>query len=250
MALPFLSLPANAQEASLAPIPQAVEVMQGDTFEISYQVDPANQPLAVADMHLQFDPEYLEVLDVEALSGSSFNVMMPAFDNGAGRIDISAFQLGEELPQEAFELVKVTFLALNETAFTQAFHPNPAFPRTILAFAGSELESYTPPLDVTIQASDPLSTENMDAAGLSLNLWPNPTHEKGFATMSSVEGGEVTLTLFDLTGKVVAQYFHGDLLPGVEQVVELDLHEFSAGVYLCQLTTTQGTLTKRLALTR
>lgn len=241
---------ADAQQAELIPVPQALEVAVGDTFQVNYLVYPVGQPLAVVDMHLNFDPAFLSVLNVVAAGESNFNVLQPIFDNVTGTVDISAFQLGEDFPQEAFELVEVTFLALSEVPLTQAFHPNNVFPRTILAFAGNEVDSYYAPLDVSIHSNDPLSTENMDVSGLVFDLWPNPTSEKGFAMIGSTAGGEVTLSLFDLTGKIVAQYFHGNLLPGMEQVIELDLQEFSAGVYLCQLKTTQGTVSKRLALTR
>lgn len=241
---------AQAQQATLIPSPQAVEVTQGDSFEVTYLVNPDDQPLAVVDMHAHFDPTFLEVLDVEVIGGGSFNVQTPTFDNTAGTIDISAFQLGDELPQAGFELVKVTFMGVNETELTQAVHPEDVFPRTILAFAGNELNSYAAPLDVTILPSGALSLTDVDGSGLSLNLWPNPSNGKSFASIGSTDGGEVTLTLFDLTGKVMAQYFHGDLAPGVEQVIEMDLEKMAAGVYLCQLNTLEGTVTKRLALTR
>jgi hypothetical protein len=244
-----ISLSANAQQAELLPLPQSLEVIQGESFEISYLVHPAGQPLAVADMHLHFDPAYLEVVSVE-VGASNFNVMTPAFDNAMGTIDVSAFQLGDESPQAGFELVKVTFLALNEVALTQAHHPASIFPRTILAFAGQELDAYAAPLEVTIHASDALSAEQSAALGLSLDLWPNPSNGLSYAAFSTDTGGEVTLTLYDLSGKVIAHHFHGNLAAGVEQRVELDIAALQAGVYLCKLNTRHGTVVRRLALTR
>lgn len=245
-----LCLSANAQQAELMPLPQALEVTEGESFEVTFRVNPDDQALAVADMHLHFDPAYLEVLSLEVPGTSTFNVIAPAFDNVFGTIDVSGFQLGEEAPQAAFDLVKVTFLALNEVALTQATHPESMFPRTILAFGGLELYAEKAPLDVTIHAANALSTESLDANGIALELWPNPSNGHSFAAFSTTEAGEVTLSLFDLSGKVIAHHFHGTVAPGVEQRVELDIANLQAGVYLCKLSTKYGTVVKRLALTR
>jgi hypothetical protein len=240
----------SAQQATLTPSPQVIEINEGESFEISYIVDPADQALAVVDMHLYFDPAYLEVMSVEVMGGGSFNIQQPTFNNSSGRVDVSAFQLGEDMPQESFELVKITFQALNETDLTQAVHPEDIFPRSILAFAGNELDSYAASLDVTILPSGALSLTDVDASDLSLELWPNPSAGKSLASIGSIEGGEVTLTVFDLTGKAVAQFFHGEMAPGVEQIIEIDMEHMAAGVYLCQLVTTQGKISKRLVITR
>ncbi len=244
------SLSANAQQASITPQPAAVEVSVGETFEVIMHVDPAGQPLAVADLHLRFNNAYLEVTQVEALSASGFNVMPAMFNNAEGSVDLSAFQLGDVNVVPAFELLKVTFRALAETELTSVSQPQIIFPRSILAFAGAELNTSIQPLNVVITGAGALSTFDAEVNGLSLGVSPNPTDEVSFATFSTEKGGQATVELFDISGKVMATLFHGHIAPGAEQRVQMNVGNLANGFYMCRLITEHGTLVKRLAVSR
>lgn len=241
---------ANAQQAEITPQPASIEVQVDDVFEVIMHIDPAGQPLAVADLHLQFNPSYLEVLEVEALGADGYNVLPAIIDNNLGGLGINAFQLGDESVMPAFDLVKIKMRALAETPGTLVNHPQDVFPRTILAFAGSELNTSITPLEVIITGSEVLSTITQAMDGLTLGVWPNPTSGTSFAEFGVLKGGHATLELFDVSGHAVMRVFHGSTAPGTNQRMELDMGALANGMYLLRLVTEQGTLVQRIALSK
>lgn len=246
----FGSLTANGQQAEVTPMPTSVEVPVGDIFEVTMHIDPAGQPLAVADLHLEFDPSHIEVLEVEALSPDGYNVLPASIDNNLGTLGINAFQLGDESIMPAFDFVKIKLRALAETPATTVNHPQDVFPRTILAFAGSELITNITPLEVIITASEVLSTVTEVVDGLSLGVWPNPTDGMSTAEFSVDKGGHATLEIFDVSGLSVMRVFYGSTPPGTSQRIALDMGALANGMYLLRLVTEQGTLVQRIALSK
>jgi len=206
--------------------------------------------LAVADIHFKFDPYYVEVVEVEVINAGDFNVLPAVIDNVNGTVHINSFQLGDDNVVAEFTPVRIKMRALAETQSTQVIHPQNDFPRTILAFAGSELLTTTIPLEVVVTGTDPLSTsvENLD--GLSLAVWPNPSD--GISTSEFVipKGGRTTLEIFDVSGLSVMRVFHGNIPSATSQLIDLDMNSLADGVYFLRLITEEGTLVKKIVLTR
>ena len=74
---------------------------------------------------------------------------------------------------------------------------------------------------------------------LSMRLSPNPVSDKAVLLYSLEEDSPVDITVFDLTGRAMMHYNINEQIAGTHNI-ELDLNHLSAGVYLCQLRTSQG----------
>lgn len=246
----MISMKAIGQQAELTASPELLEVSVDDTFEVTMNVDPDGQPLAVADVHLRFDPAHLEVLEVEALAENGYNVLPALIDNISGVLSINAFQLGDETVLPAFPLIKITMKALAETQGTIVDHPQDVFPRTILAFAGEELNTYAPPFEVVINSTEVLSTIDENVDGLSLSVWPNPTKGLSNAEFIIEKGGSATLEIFDVSGVALKRIFHGTTPSQTHQVFEFDMESMADGIYFLRLMTEHGTIVRRIALTK
>jgi hypothetical protein len=245
-----LSREVNGQVAELIASPDFVEVSVDDTFEVTMNIETAGHPLAVADIHLRFDPYYLEIVEVEALAANGFNVLPAIINNTEGALSINAFQLGEESVIPAFPLVKITMRALAETQGTTVSHPQDVFPRTILAFAGEELNTFASPIEVVINGTDPLSSISQEVEGLSLAVWPNPTDGLSNAQFSIPNGGNATLEVFNVSGISVMRVFHGSAPSRTSQNIELDLKSLADGIYFIRLLSEDGNLVQRIALNK
>jgi hypothetical protein len=82
-------------------------------------------------------------------------------------------------------------------------------------------------------------------------IYPNPASGGEFNILLSVkENTNVTITLFDLTGKQVAEICNKQMEKGNHQAV-FNTENLSAGVYFCKLTTGYGeTKTQKLVITK
>lgn len=83
-------------------------------------------------------------------------------------------------------------------------------------------------------------------SGADLNVFPNPATDKISVVLLSDYVGEAKLTLFDLTGKPVANsslQFSGEL-----HQADLPVGKFSSGVYIVQVKTGKMTRRKRIVI--
>jgi hypothetical protein len=85
---------------------------------------------------------------------------------------------------------------------------------------------------------------------LALGVWPNPANDESFVSFSAIYGSEATIQLFDITGKVMATLFHGNITPGAEQRVQINVANLANGLYMCRLFTEHGTIVKKLVVSR
>lgn len=246
----LVSIMANGQGAEVTMTPSYVEVSVDEIFEVDIQINPGGQALAVADVHLQFDPSFLEVLEVEILDAGEFNVLPASINNISGSLSVNSFQLGDESIVPAFPLVRIKMRALAETQGTIVSHPQDVFPRTILAFAGNELNTFHTPLEVTIAGADPLSTYSENVDGLSMSVWPNPSQGTSTVEFIIAKGGTATLEVFDVSGLSVMRVFHGRTPSATSMLFDLNMHKLADGIYFLRLITDQGTLVQRIALTK
>lgn len=240
----------DAQSGQILHNPSEVEISVGETFEVTVEVHTGEQPISVADFHMRFDPEYLEVLEINSIQGGlQANSIQPIFDNQNGTISMGSFQVGGQAPSGYFEAMQITFRGLHQTQTTSVDHPNNVFPKSILAYAGVDHLGQVGPLDITILpgvvSSNGIDLETED---LSLNLWPNPTAERTTITFQMGETGEASLEIFDVTGKLVSEIFRGTATSGTAHKFEVDVKHLKNGFYLCRLLTEKANKVERLVV--
>lgn len=113
-----------------------------------------------------------------------------------------------------------------------------------LFFFAFALASSSPALGQTIIIVEDISVRtSIDET--SLSLYPNPAADKVTVSVAGVDKIE-SIRLVDLSGKVVYEWKQDTF--GKTQ--KMGLHSFSAGIYLVQLETPQGLLSKRLVIKR
>jgi hypothetical protein len=162
---------------------------------------------------------------------------------------MAAFQIGKTLPNEDFDIIKITFLALNPVELTEVFHPLNIFPKSMLAYGGIDLLEDAENLKITITESS-LGTNSESGTGdFELEIWPNPTN--GFVMISfEMEKIErVRLEIFDASGKRIESVFEGTYYPGSDMKFQVDLEEYASGTYSCRLQTNSLSQSKSLVLT-
>ena len=80
-----------------------------------------------------------------------------------------------------------------------------------------------------------------------LSAYPNPFSDQTVLTFSTQSEGQITLTLMDVTGRVIRTLFQSEVEPGQWYSVGLDASEPGSGMYFCLLQHSDGTvLTKKL----
>jgi hypothetical protein len=102
--------------------PHATEVSPGDVFTVWVQVDAGSQLVDGAEVHLDYDPSRLQVVDADGNpadhvdnSGALDVVLRNNVDNTAGRIDFAAGTFSATPPSGAFALAAIRLRALNLT---------------------------------------------------------------------------------------------------------------------------------------
>lgn len=82
------------------------------------------------------------------------------------------------------------------------------------------------------------------------SVMPNPVRGRAAITFRVPETTDVTLVLYDLTGRRVATAFDAQAQPGQETRVELDLSRVAAGTYVAVLDTGRERLSRTFQVVR
>lgn len=72
-----------------------------------------------------------------------------------------------------------------------------------------------------------------------LSLFPNPTHDISWLNFALNTPGQVSVVLYDLTGKPMRTVFEGEMQTG-NYLMEVDVRELPQGIYLLKIQTPQG----------
>lgn len=249
IAIILLVLPKGmiAQSGQINHSPSQVEVEVGETFEVAVEINTGSDLVSVVDIHMLFDPAYVEVQGIENLQqGFSGNLIAPEFNNTAGTISMASFELGSSLPTQNFEAVKITFKALMETQATHVTHPMNIFPKTLLAYNGENKLGSIGDLEIAILPGAIVSDGIEDIDDSNLAVWPNPAMDHAFITFTAKQATPITLELYDLTGKKLTEIFRGHVASGIKNHFEIDVRNLAAGMYLCRVITDQGTIDRKL----
>lgn len=109
--------------ADIMVTPPTTTIAAGDTFTLTVEVDPRGQMIQAADVFLQFDPQFLRVVDgsgqasveVVPISDDLSMVIKNEADNLAGIISYAAMQTAPYTPAQNLRLFRVPFRALRQT---------------------------------------------------------------------------------------------------------------------------------------
>ena len=125
----------------------------------------------------------------------------------------------------------------------------PTYVGSVIAFHSSgELGSSDPEAIIARFNTDPSSVGIDEQPNITgLNIFPNPADESTQLTYFVVNEGNVTLTLTDLSGKVVYNENFGSQTKG-EYKVELSTSDISNGVYFYTLTVGDHAKTKKFVV--
>jgi hypothetical protein len=80
---------------------------------------------------------------------------------------------------------------------------------------------------------------------LTTMIFPNPTTGEVTIAYALTQGEEMEITLTDITGRTVSTLYTGTKTSGNYSLVA-DLSSFTAGIYMVNFKTPQGTLVKRI----
>jgi hypothetical protein len=122
-------------------VPATTQVSVGETFEIVVEVQTGRQEIDGASAYLEFDPAYLEVVDM-ASAGHLDLTLENSFDNEAGYINFAAGKPTSPFPSGDFELVTITLKAKAETSATSLGFVFDSPERTDATFGGASVFDY------------------------------------------------------------------------------------------------------------
>jgi len=155
------STPGRTVRLRLEPADTIVDV--GEVFGLSIWADAGMQPIHGAQVHLNVDPQRLQVVDAGGSPASSIQnsgvldvLLLNTVDNEAGEIDFAAGVLQGDLPSGTFEVARMFLKALTDGAGADAMvlFSDESPRRTDVTYAGvSVLESVTGAAVHIVQAS-------------------------------------------------------------------------------------------------
>jgi len=237
---------ATAQEASFTFSPASVEVYEGESFETQVLIETGNVPFTVFDLHLAFDTEYLQVMDIEIIEAGAFNYHLPAeFSNAQGRIDAAAFKTSADASAESLALVNITFVAVSPTELTQVTHIENTFPRSIIAYGGESVLGSAGGLGVSIVGNALSDNSEEGSNPFDLTVWPNPSSDFAHVSFEMLNDEQINLAIFTVDGKLVQTVFEGNAQGMIPYQFELNVNELAAGNYTCRLMTSEGQIASK-----
>lgn len=94
-----------------------------------------------------------------------------------------------------------------------------------------------------------INVQDMDAKSLTVNNYPNPAADFTTVEFSTVNEGNATLKVTDLTGKQIANHNLGKVVNGVNKF-DLNTSNYSAGVYVYTLNVDGIQVTKKFVVAK
>ena len=222
--LPIVPVRAEPEPGTvdLVILPAAQTVTAGSTFTVTVQAQCGTQTVDGLDVYLSYEPGSLAI--ESATAGLTFPIILmdAAWDNGAGTFSFAAGTLTTPLPSGTFDVIKITFTALNPPAQI-TFDPS----STSVDMGGTDVKGTLAPADI-LPAPYPAPA----ITGISPNSGP-------------VNGGIiVTISGTSLTGATSVSF---DSNPAADFTVNSDTQitatspEGSAGKVNVTVTTDVGT---------
>ncbi|MBN1190882.1 MAG: Ig-like domain-containing protein [Dehalococcoidales bacterium] len=135
LSLTVTPIPLNAQEGlvDLVITPATLDISRGEIFTLTVEAQCGEQTIDGIDVFLDFDPDCLAVQSAEKGTTLSTALKEASWDNERGTFDISAGKLTAPFPSGTFEVVSITFQALNNTVASTPVDFSTSVARTTLA---------------------------------------------------------------------------------------------------------------------
>ena len=100
--------------------------------------------------------------------------------------------------------------------------------------------------DINIQGAVGMAPDDNTLSNFS--LYPNPAQDNTMIEFAMLNEDKVNVEIVDMTGRVVKSVFNGELNNGTHQF-PVSTAEFTAGIYMVQITTGEGRfLTRKLVV--
>ncbi len=95
-----------------------------------------------------------------------------------------------------------------------------------------------------------VSSRNQVSEEATFTAFPNPFSSQVTIHFKTAQSGSVSLSLYDLNGKLVKQLFTGNLQEGIRKEITLQSGGLTTGTYICRLQTNAGISNRRLILNK
>jgi len=131
-----------------------------------------------------------------------------------------------------------------------ANYPNFAREHTIEDFNNLRVVVWVQNLSTRNVLQSEYATEtnvNVDrlSSAFGVDVYPNPARGNAFIKLGLVRSSNVEITLMNTAGQVV-EYLPIGKIPGGDQTFQIDTKPYQNGIYLVQIKTDEGTITKKL----
>ena len=155
------SVTTSAQEGNFLNSPASVTVEPDGTFSVRIDVQTDGMPVDGAEVHLNFDPSVLQVVNVTVLTtelpipiGAGASII----DNNLGHIDYIRGSFGP-FPTEDFDFIEIDFQVIGNGSTIISY--NSVFPRATNMTSGGFSILGTPdniPVTIAAQSEDPIAS--------------------------------------------------------------------------------------------
>ncbi len=214
--------PARADGVHVALVPDTVAAAAGDTVYLELDVTEAGAPFNAFDAVIGFEPSALTFLPTSPLTlqegslmtgacaTSPFQYFVAAADSLLISIAIQCAGVSLTGPGQLYKLrfraqdvQQGTWVHIRHIQFYDAgIYVNPAYATDAYVVIGA-------PTGVAAPAVP---------AGLSLGAAPNPCRSGTVFSVGSDNGGEQSLSVYDITGRMVRSLERGSFAPGARRV--------------------------------
>lgn len=99
------------------------------------------------------------------------------------------------------------------------------------------------------ESNSPTAVDNLSVTPQKFEIYPNPANEICKIKYILDQSGQVSIDLFDVTGKLVKQVYSGQAENGL-QIVNFDCSDMPQGVYFCRLQSDHLTQTQKFIVTK
>jgi hypothetical protein len=107
-----------------------------------------------------------------------------------------------------------------------------------------EVTCYVAPVDTT----EGVTTINKASFGIS-KVYPNPAREQATLLLDVMEASKIRVTIGDVTGKIVAEVFNGELSAGT-QTIDISTANLTNGIYTVTVSSSANTKTLKLSIVK
>jgi type IX secretion system substrate protein len=93
------------------------------------------------------------------------------------------------------------------------------------------------------------SVDNTSVTPTKFEIYPNPMFGTGRIKYVLDEAGQVSINMYDVTGKMVKNIFSGEAAQGL-QIIDFNSSDMPSGVYFCRLESDHLTQTQKVIITK